>query len=70
MNVFAGLRDANLKLNPSKCKFMSEEVEYLGHIVTPQGLKPNSRNLDAVREFPVPTNVKQLRQFLGLTSHY
>jgi len=59
MKVFACLRDANLKLNPSKCKFMSDKVEYLGHIVTPQGLKPNSRSLDAVREFPVPTNVKQ-----------
>ena len=59
-----------MKLNPKKCEFMSEEAEYLGHIVTPQGLKPNQRNLDAVKEFPVPTNVKQLRQFLGLTSHY
>ena len=49
---------------------MSEEVEYLGHAVTPQGLKPNMRNLDAVRGFPIPNNVKQLRQFLGLTSHY
>ena len=68
--VFACLREMNLKLNPKKCEFMSEEVEYLGHIVTPQGLKPNQRNLDAVKEFPIPTNLKQLRQFLGLTSHY
>ena len=49
---------------------MSVEVEYLSHIVTPQELKPNKRNLDAVKEFPVPTNVKHLKQFLGLTSHY
>jgi len=69
MKVFACRRDANLKLNPSKCKFMSE-VKYLGHIVTPQGLKPNARSLDAVREFPVSTNVKQLKQFLSLTLHY
>ena len=68
--VFACLREANLKLNPKKCKFMSEEVEYLGHIVTPQGLKPNQTNLDAVKEFPIPTNLKQLRQFLCLTSHH
>ena len=54
--VFACLREANLKLNPKKCEFMSEEVEYLGHIVTPQGLKPNQRNLDVV--FPIPTNLK------------
>ena len=38
--VFDCLKAANLKLNPKKCKFMSEEVEYLGHIVTPQGLMP------------------------------
>ena len=68
--VFTCLKDANLILNPSKCKFISGEVEYLGHVVTPQGLKPNTRNLDAVREFPVPTSLKQLHQFLGLTSHY
>ena len=68
--VFDCLKAANLKLNPKKCKFMSVEVEYLGHIVTPQGLRPNERNLDAVKEFPVPTNVRHLRQFLGLTSHY
>ena len=68
--VFDCLQAANLKLNPKKCKFMSVEVEYLGHIVTPQGLKPNKKNLDAVKEFPIPTNVKHLRQYLGLTSHY
>ena len=68
--VFECLKTANLKLNPKKCKFTSEEVEYLGHIVTPQGLRPNKRNLDAVKKFPIPTNVKHLRQFLDLTSHY
>ena len=51
MKVFACLRDANLKLNASKYKYMSEEVKYLGHIVIPQGLKPNTRSLDAVGNF-------------------
>ena len=45
-------------------------MEYLGHLITPTGLKPSERNLTAVREFPVPTNLKHLRQLLGLTSHY
>ena len=49
---------------------MSVKVEYLGHMVTPQGLRPTKRNLDVVKEFRVPTNVKHLRQLLGLTSHY
>lgn len=38
--------------------------------MTPQGLKPNNRNLDAVKKFPPPTSLKQLQQFLGLTSYY
>jgi len=68
--VFDRIRAANLKLNPKKCKFMCDEVDYLGHLVTPAGLRPNNSNLDAVKHFPVPTNLRQLRQFLGLTSHY
>ena len=68
--VFNRLKRAGLKLNPKKSKFVCDEVDYLGYLVTPYGLKPNNRNLDAVRHFPTPTNLRQLRQFLGLTSHY
>ena len=50
--VFNRLRDASLKLNPRKCKFVCDEVDYLGHLVTPSGLKPNRRNLDAVQQYP------------------
>ena len=45
-------------------------VEYLGHLITPNGLRPNARNLSTVKDFSIPSNLKQLRQFLGLTSHY
>jgi len=68
--VFERLRTAGLKSNPTKCKFVCDEVEYLGHVITPARLKPSECNLIAVREFPVPTNLKHLRQFLGLASHY
>ena len=61
---------AGLKLNPSKCKFIQQEVEYLGHVITPQGLKTAQRHLRAVEEFPVPTSVSSVRQFLGLASYY
>ena len=68
--VFDRMRKAGLMLNPKKCKILCDEVEYLGHVVTPCGLKPNNRNLDAIKNFPPPATLKQLQQFLGLTSYY
>jgi hypothetical protein len=41
--VLAWLRKAGLKLKPTKCHFIRQAVEYLGHVITPDGLKPNSR---------------------------
>lgn len=55
--VLERLRNANLKLKPSKCHFLRQSLEYLGHIITPRGLKPNPKQLEAVQEFPVPTSV-------------
>ena len=61
---------AGLKLRPSKCHFVKQEVRYLGHTVTPDGLKPNDDQLLAVKGYPPPQNVKELRRFLGLASYY
>lgn len=59
--VFERLRKANLKLKPVKYHFPRQSFEYLGHIITSSGLKPNPKHLEAVNEFPVPTNVSQVR---------
>ena len=67
--VFNRLREAGLMLNLKKCRIVCDQVEYLGHVVTPHGLSPDNCNLDAVRNFPLPTTLKQLQQFLGLTSY-
>ena len=64
--VFDRIREAGLKLKPTKCRFVAPEVEYLGHVLTPEGLKTNPATVSAVREFPVPTNLKEVGQFLGL----
>jgi len=61
---------AGLKLKPSKCHFVCEAVQYLGHTITPEGIKPNSDRVVAVQEYPVPTSVKAVRQFVGLVSYY
>ena len=51
---------AGLKLRTSKCHFAKQEVRYLEHIVTPDGLKPNDDQLLAVKGYPPPQNVKEL----------
>ena len=64
------LRAAGLRLKPKKCKFAQLEVDYLGHVVSKEGVRSDSKKLEAVREFPTPTCVKTLRSFLGLASYY
>ena len=61
---------AGLKLKPSKCKFLRQSVEYLGHVLTPMGIRPNPERVRAMQQFPRPTTVKEVRQFLGLASYY
>ena len=65
--VINRIREAGLKLKPSKCCFVRKEV---GHLLTPSDIKPNPKTTRAVTEFSVPQNLKQLRQFLGLSSYY
>lgn len=64
------MRGANLKLNLQKCAFLKSEVSYLGHVVSPDGIRHGDRKLDAVSNFPVPVNVHQVRQFIGLCSYF
>ena len=67
-NVFIALRQANLQLKLSKCSFGQTEVQYLGHLVSATGIKPDPRKIEAVSCYPIPISVRELKQFLGLTS--
>lgn len=68
--VFQRLRDANIKLKAKKCKFAARSVEYLGHVISHEGVRPNPEKINAVRDFPVPKNTKSLKSFLGLSNYY
>ncbi len=68
--VLERIKDAGLKLKLSKCAFVRQEVEYLGHVLTPEGLKTNPKLVESVADFPTPRDLKELRQFLGLCSYY
>ena len=64
--VFTNLRKANLKLHPSKYKFATKQVKYLGHIVSKDGMQVNPENTEKIQDAKRPTNPKQVKQVLGM----
>ena len=68
--VFDKLRQHGLKIKPGKCEFFRSEVKYLGHRVTRDGVKPEPDKVEAVKTWPTPCNLKELRSFLGFASFY
>jgi len=59
-----------LKLQPEKFEFFKKEIEYLGHVVTNSGIKPNPKKLIAIKAFPMPETQKQIKSFLGLLGYH
>ena len=68
--VLEVLRREKLYLKPSKCEWMLPEVEFLGHRIGRDGLAVDPHKVDAVKQWPTPTNVSELRSFLGLAGYY
>ena len=68
--VFQRLIRAGLKLKPHKCRLFHREAEYLGHIVSEEGLKVSPGKVAAVKECPQPECVTELRNFLGTAGYY
>lgn len=69
-DVFARLRAAGLKLQPKKCHLCSPEVEFLGHVVSAEGVSTDPKKIEKVANWPVPTSKKEVQQFLGLANYY
>ena len=68
--VLTRLREANLKLGPRKCVFGRREVKFLGHRVNEHGVMADPSKLEAVKNFPTPKSVTELKSFLGLANFY
>jgi hypothetical protein len=68
--VFNALRDARLFANLEKCIFRMDRVSFLGHVVTPQGIEVDETKIEAIKSWPTPQSITQVRSFLGLAGFY
>ena len=68
--VLDTLVNHQLYAKQSKCVFACREVEYLGHLISSEGVKTDPRKTATMQQWPIPHDVKALREFLGLTGYY
>jgi hypothetical protein len=69
-SVLEVLRHNKLFAKMSKCSFAQQEIEYLGHIISKEGVATDPQKLDIIKQWPSPNTITQLRAFLGLTGYY
>ena len=69
-HVFSVLQLENIKLKLSKCQFAQIEVQYLGHIISKNQIRPLNDNTKSINDFPSPTNIKSVQRFLGKVNFY
>ena len=67
--AFEHFREANLKLKSKKCHLGQKKVKYLGHVISKDGIRPDPEKISAIKEYPVPRTVKEIRAFLGLANY-
>ena len=68
--VMEHLASAGVTLKKSKCVFLSQSVEYLGHVIDKDGLHPSQEKVRAIQQALEPRNVTELKSFLGLLKYY
>jgi len=68
--VFQLLQQHGIRIKLSKCSFAQQQLKYLGHIISSDGIAMDPKKVQDVQQWPVPTNVKDVRGFLGLAGYY
>ncbi|CAM1324956.1 Uncharacterised protein r2_g3383 [Pycnogonum litorale] len=70
IKVLTILQNAGLRLRREKCEFSKQSLSYLGHIINSEGIRPRKDKIKAIEEAPKPSNVAELRSYLGLLNYY
>lgn len=68
--IFGRLQKYGIVINPAKCTFGQNSIDFLGYTVSSKGISPNSEKVDVIKKFPKPKDLKELRRFLGMFNFY
>jgi len=68
--VLQRLQQAGLRVKPSKCTIAEHQVEYLDFVLSARGVNPTEKDIEAIKLFPRPNTVKEIKQFLELANFY
>ena len=68
--VFQTMREEKLFAKLSKCEFWLDSIVFLGYVISKEGISIDPKKIEAVVNWPRPTNVTEVRSFLGLVSYY
>ena len=68
--VLNAQRNAGLTLQPKKCQFFRNKIDFLGHTISRKGIETNKEFVSVIESWPIPTNISDLRTFLGKTGYY
>ncbi|MBM6549273.1 reverse transcriptase domain-containing protein, partial [Streptococcus dysgalactiae] len=68
--LFDRLVEHGVTINPDKCELGRNTIDFLGHTISAEGIHPKSNKVSAIRDYPVPSTYRQLRQFAGLVNFY
>ena len=68
--IFQRLREVGLKFKMEKCSFLKKHIQYLGHMVSKDGIKPVPEKLSSIQRMPHPYTPNEVKQFLGLVGYY
>ncbi|CAN2390671.1 K02A2.6-like, partial [Pristimantis euphronides] len=68
--VLERLRENHLYIKLEKCEFHKTKIQFLGYVISPQGLRMDSSKIQAIQDWPAPKNVKEVQRFIGFANFY
>ena len=68
-NILARISQYGLRQKKSKCKFFQKELEFLGHVISSEGIRPTTERIKSIQDAPRPVSKQELQSFLGLITY-